>query len=237
MKRSGSAEDAAPGGGHAETQSKRRENTDVRALTGDARAVGAWRQWLSSMATDAESVMAAAIAYRDLDGEGRERWLDSLEADAPSVNVPKVALYAPLIAVERDPARRARLLRALEGCEGEEEYSAARPSGQSLALTGRDRNGVRVSVLILPLYLDFVQVLACGHDQRGFVWVRHDPILLHGQAPRPGDELQGARLELTPLKPTIDRLAAAVLAHRRSGQSIPEAMGVLADLLDTAEMR
>lgn len=235
MKRSGSAEDASSG--DTEVHSEQREHTDVRALTGDARAVGAWRQWLTSMATDAESVMAAAIAYRELDGEGRERWLDSLEADAPSVNVPKVALYAPLIAVERDPVRRARLLRALEGCQGEDEYSAARPSGRSQALTGRDRNGVRVSVLILPLYLDFVQVLACGHDQRGFVWVRHDPILLHHKAPRPGDELQGARLEVTPLKPTIDCLAAAVLAHRRSGQAIPEALGVLVDLLDTAELR
>src|SRR5690606_9687998 len=103
------------------------EHTDVRALTGDARAVQAWRQWLLSMATDAESVLAAAIAYRDLDGEGHDRWLDSLEADAPSVDVPRVALYAPLIAVESDPNRRARLLAALEGAEEGEEYSAARP--------------------------------------------------------------------------------------------------------------
>lgn len=237
MERSGNAKQTTCRSSEVEEHPDRSETTDVRALTGDARAVGAWRQWLSSMATDAESVLAAAIAYRDLDAEGRDRWLDSLEADAPTVDVPKVALYAPLIAVEVDPVRRARLLHALEGFEGEEEYSAARPSGQPQALTGRDRANVRVSVLVLPLYLDFVQVLACGHDHRGFVWVRHDPILLHSQAPRPGDDLQGARLEFTPLKPAIDCLAAAVLAHRRSGQPIPEALGVLADLLDPAEMR
>lgn len=213
------------------------ERTDVRALTGDVRAVRAWRQWLESMATDAESVLAAAIAYRDLDAEGRERWLESLVADAPNVQVPRVALYAPLIAVESDPGRRARLLAALEGQEGEEEYSAARPRGRAEALTGRDGAGVRVSVVVLPLYLDFVQVLACGHDHRGFVWVRHEPVLLLTRAPRPGDVLQGARLEGTPLKPAVDLLASAVLAHRRSGRTLPEALGVLADLLDPSELQ
>lgn len=213
------------------------EHTDVRSLTGDARAVQAWRQWLLSMATDAESVLAAAIAYRDLDGEGRDRWLDSLEADAPSVDVPRVALYAPLIAVESDPNRRARLLAALEGAEEGEEYSAARPRTEAFALTGRDPAGMRVSVVVLPLYLDFVQVLACGHDHNGFAWVRHEPVLLRAQAPRPGDVLQGARLETTPVKPAVDLLAAAVLAHRRSGAQLPEALQVLADLLDPSELR
>ncbi|NLE86492.1 MAG: hypothetical protein GX607_08850 [Myxococcales bacterium] len=213
------------------------ERTDVRALTGDVRAVRAWRQWLESMATDAESVLAAAIAYRDLDAEGRERWLDSLAADAPNVNVPRVALYAPLIAVECDPIRRRRLLAALEGQEGDEEYSAARPRGRAEALTGRDGAGVRVSVVVLPLYLDFVQVLACGHDHRGFVWVRHEPVLLLTRAPRPGDVLQGARIERTPLKSAVDLLAAAVLAHRRSGRALPDALKVLADLLDPSELQ
>lgn len=231
VERSGKAKEPS----HPAEGSSEREHTDVRALTQDARAVGAWRQWLTSMATDAESVMAAAIAYRDLDPEGRERWLDSLEADAPNVDVPKVALYAPLIAVERDPTRRARLLAALEGFAAEEEYSAARPSGQAQALTGRDTAGVRVSVLVLPLYLDFVQVLACGHDASGFVWVRHDPVLLKARAPRPGDRLQDACLEATPFKPAIDALAQAVLAHRRTGEPLPEALGILADLLDPAD--
>jgi hypothetical protein len=211
------------------------EHTDVRALSGDARAVQAWRQWLLSMATDAESVLAAAIAYRDLDEEGRDRWLDSLEADAPSVDVPRVALYAPLIAVESDPVRRARLLAALEA-SGEDDYGAARPNGRPSALTGSDAAGVRVSVLVLPLYLDFVQVLACGHDRAGFVWVRHEPVLLRSQAPRSGDVLQGARLEATPVKPAVDLLATAVLAHRRSGSPLPDALGVLADLLDPSEL-
>lgn len=208
--------------------------TEVRSLavasTEDTRALRAWRQWLTSMATDAEAAMAAAIAYRDLDAEGRERWLESLEADALSVNVPRIALYAPLIAVEHDPTRRRRMLEALE--EGEE---APEPSGRYRALGGRDGSGDRVAVVVLPLYLDFVQVLACAHDSAGFIWVRHDPIVNVQQAPRSGDPLQGAKLEAAPLRSTVDELAAAVLAHQRSKRPIPEALSVIAELLDPVD--
>jgi hypothetical protein len=182
------------------------------------------------MATDAESAMAAAIAYRDLDSDGREKWLESLEADAPTVNVPKIALYAPLIAVEHDPERRRRLVSAIEDIE-----FAAEPSGRHRALSARDPRGARVCVVVLPLYLDFVQVLACAHDPSGFVWVRHDPIVDMHRAPRAGESLEGVRLEATPLKSTIDELASAVLAHRRSQRPIPEALAVIADLLDPAD--
>jgi hypothetical protein len=208
--------------------------TEVRTLAAasaeDTRALRAWRQWLTSMATDAEAAMAAAIAYRDLDSEGREKWLESLEADALSVEVPTIALYAPLIAVEHDPTRRRRMLEALEGGEG-----APEPSGRYRALTGRDSSGDRVCVVVLPLYLDFVQVLACAHDASGFVWVRHDPIVNAQNAPRAGDPLQGARLEATPLRSTIDELAAAVLAHQRSKRPMPEALSVIEELLDPAD--
>ncbi len=213
-------------------------STDVRSLAsvpaglaaGDARTLSAWRQWLASMASDAESAMAAAIAYRDLDAEGREKWLESLEADAPNVDVPRIALYAPLIAVEHDPDRRKRLVEAIEDSE-----FAAEPSGRHRALGGRDARGARVVVVVLPLYLDFVQVLACAHDANGFAWVRHDPIVIVHRAPRAGDLLEGVRLEATPLRPTVDELAAAVLAHRRSKRPIPEALAVIADLLDPAD--
>ena len=80
-------------------------------------------------------------------------------------------------------------------------------------------------------------MLACGHDHRGFVWVRHEPVLLLTRAPRPGDVLQGARIERTPLKSAVDLLAAAVLAHRRSGRALPDALKVLADLLDPSELQ
>lgn len=196
----------------------------------DERTLRAWRQWLRSMATDAEAAMAAAIAYRQLEAEDRDRWLDSLEADAASIDVPKIALYAPLIAVEHEPERRERLLDAIADAEMLPE-----PSGRYRALSGRDSRGARVCVVVQPLYLDFVQVLACAHDANGFAWVRHDPIVDVHRAPRTGESLEGARLEASPMKTTIDELASAILAHRRSKRPMPEALAVIEHLFDPAD--
>src|SRR4029078_1591211 len=65
---------------------------------------------------------------------------------------------------------------------------------------------------------------------RGFSWVRHDPIVELKRAPLPGHELEGALLERTPLKALIDELSHAVLSQRRSGRELPEALRVFADL-------
>src|SRR6185437_6466766 len=66
----------------------------------------AWRSWLSALATDAEAAMAAALAYESLPPEARDAWLDALDVDAPTLEVPRVALFAPLLAVEADTVRR-----------------------------------------------------------------------------------------------------------------------------------
>src|SRR5580700_4010514 len=69
----------------------------------------AWRTWLSALAADAEAAVAAALAYESLPHEARDAWLDALEADAPALDVPAVALYAPLLAVEAAGPRRERI--------------------------------------------------------------------------------------------------------------------------------
>jgi hypothetical protein len=81
----------------------------VREAGLDPRVLGAWRSWLSALASDAEAALAAAMAYSSLGDDARNAWLDALEADAAAVDVPKIALYAPLLAVEADAARRARM--------------------------------------------------------------------------------------------------------------------------------
>jgi len=201
------------------------EHTAVRFID-DRRSTAVWRQWLASMARDAEAALAAAIAYRDMDALGRESWLDSLAFDAPEVDVPTFALYAPLLAVESDPERRHRLMQALG-----QDAEAALPSGKQRGLFGVSREGLRVYVLVLPLYLDFVQVLACGVVAGRFEWVRHDPITLAGSAPAAHQMLEGVRLENAPLKTLIDEVASAVLSHQRQGLALPEALEVLVDLL------
>jgi hypothetical protein len=88
-----------------------------------------------------------------------------------------------------------------------------------------------VAAIIMPLYLDFVQVFACAYlPGRRFEWVRHDPIVLSQQAPHVGGALEGAVLEKKPLKAVIDDLALTVLGHRRSGLELPSALEVLSEL-------
>jgi hypothetical protein len=135
-------------------------------------------------------------------------------------------VYAPLLAVESDPERRTRITDAIGPMD-----AAATPRSAAQGLCGKLADGSHVAVLITPLYLDFVQVLACSFRvDRGFGWVRHDPIVDRKHAPRHGERIDGALVERTPLKSLIDDLAHAVLAHKRSGRDLPEALRVFADL-------
>jgi len=203
------------------------ERTPLPGLpVSDERLVGAWCEWLGALATDAEAALATAIAYRELTPAGRDYWLAVLEQDAKRLAVPKIALYAPLLAVESDSARRERISHAMGPVEVD-----ATPCFAAHALSGVAPDGTRVAVLVTPLYLNFAQVLACGYRLgSGFSWVRHDPIVLHSSVPTEGATVEGAELENTPMKSLIDDLAHTVLAHRRRGGELPEALRVFADL-------
>src|SRR5688572_27061970 len=72
----------------------------------ELRSQAVFREWLRSMATDAEAALAAAMSYREMSPSGRDQWLSSLQGDLRDLDIPKVAVYAPLLAVEQDPARR-----------------------------------------------------------------------------------------------------------------------------------
>lgn len=186
----------------------------------------AWRSWLSALATDAEAAMAAALAYESLPDDSRHAWLDALDADAPTLEVPRVALYAPLLAVESDPARRERI---------EEQIATdphARPAGygDAQALCGVGPDGTHACVIVAALYLDFVQVIACRYTPSGgFVTVRHDP-LRHLVDLQPVCEVEGVSVEPTPLHVVIEELAHAILADRRKQQVTPPALASFAHL-------
>jgi hypothetical protein len=192
----------------------------------DTRVLDAWCEWLAALATDAEAALAAAIAYRELDAVARDHWLLALEQDAVRLKVPRIAVYAPLLAVESDPERRTRIADAIGPMD-----VLATPRSAARGLFGKLADGSCIAVLVTPLYLDFVQVLACSYRvERGFGWVRHDPIVDREHAPRHGERIDGALVERTPLKSLIDELAHAILAHKRSGRDLPEALRVFADL-------
>lgn len=199
-----------------------------RAPSADPRLVAAWQEWLRALATDADAAIAAAHVYCDLDGPGRDAWLDALGEDADALCVPRVAIYAPLLGVELDPTRRARMECAI-GVDVGAEVGARR----ARALRGIAPDGARVVALVSPLYLRFVEVLWCRYFvDEGFVWVRHDALLADRDAPTDGHAHDGAYLEATPITPVIEELAHAVLAQRRHGRELPDSLQLFAHLFD-----
>ncbi|MEN9580992.1 MAG: hypothetical protein RJA70_4001 [Pseudomonadota bacterium] len=195
--------------------------------TETVRAQVIWHGWLQQLASDPEAALAAALAYRELDGGSRDEWLDALDSDADHSEVSKVAVYAPLLAVEQDPSRRSRIGKALQSGASEADRRAARVG----LLRARDREGRCLAVITRPLYLDFVQTLACCYvPGRSFEWVRHDPIARRTQAPAAGSMLEGQVLEAVPREALLDELAETILSHRRLGGELPEALCLFADL-------
>jgi hypothetical protein len=210
------------------TPPEHREDTAAEPDLGavDPRILAAWRQWLSALATDAEAAIAAAHVYGELAPEARDAWLDALREDAPKLDVPSVAIYAPLLSVEADPHRRERIEEAIGGdLETPGDLTGVR------ALHGIASDGARVVALVSPLYLSFVRVLFCRYvADEGFVWVRHDPILGATDAPEDGAIVDDVILEATPLNPVIEELAHAVLAQSRRGLELPRSLQLFANL-------
>lgn len=192
----------------------------------EPRILAAWREWLSALGSDPEAAIAAAHVYGALSPEGRDAWLGALEEDGPKLGVPRVALYAPLLSVESDAGRIDRIRRGM----AEDAPVATR---NTTALRGVAPDASRVTVLIAPLYADFVQVLWCRYKTHtGFDWVRLDPIQRAAGTPKAGDRAEGVVLEATPLKLVVEELALAILAQRRHGHEIPRSMVNFANLFD-----
>ncbi len=195
----------------------------------DPRALDAWHSWLCSLARDAEAALGAAHAYGDLDDEGRDAWLDALAEDVPKLEVPRVAVYAPLLAVETDPERRARISLAI----GEQARETFVQPGPTRTLRGIAQDRTRIAVLVSPFYLRFVRILSCRYSpDDGFVWGRCEPITTEERAPKAGTMIDDVTLEATPTKPVIEELAHAILAQRRRGQDPPEALYYFTNLFN-----
>ncbi len=184
-----------------------------------ARAVGAWRSWLAALASDAEAALAAAMTYAALPAEARDAWLDALDRDCGLVDVPRVALYAPLLAVESDEPRRGRIAEAMGA------LSKGARSGN--ALRGRTAAGDWVCAVATPLYLDFVELLVCRYDpEQGVRSAHHEPFrnAAHVSSAVESALAEAVALSPCPLRDVIEELAHAVVADRREGKPPPEAL-------------
>jgi hypothetical protein len=189
-----------------------------------ARAVGAWRSWLEALAIDAEAALAAAMTYAALPPEGRDAWLDALERDRGLVEVPPVALYAPLVAVEAEEQRKARIVHAM----GVGPLPVGAFEGR--ALRGATASGDCVCAVATPIYLDFVELLVCRYDpERGVFAAHHDPFGSFRSDVHVSSLVASALDEAVTLVPArlrdvIEELAHAVVADRREGRDPPEAL-------------
>lgn len=213
----------------------------VRDLTTrqSTREESIWRQWLQSMASDSESALAAAMAYREMSGEQRTALLASLLESVAELGIPLVAVVAPLLAVEDDPERREHLESALLSVS--EETFDSLPLARPQALWNVPNHwrmahdsSERLLVFVLPLYLEFVQVLAVEVKNGALGNVRHDPILNREQAPQSGQLLDGLTLEDVPLSSAVDILAQCIVTSHRKQIPIPDAVRVMTDWLNPA---
>src|SRR6185437_16734210 len=176
------------------------DSADVVTLP-SGRARSAWQAWLRALADDAEAALAAALTYEALGPADRDAWLDALDEDAPQILVPRESLYAPLLMVEDDVARRARIA---ANCEG------ATLRGTPRAWAGRRDDGLNVVVVVAPLWLRFVETLRCGWDEEhGFVFAEHDPLRADDDVEH--SEHRGAELERAELADVVEALAHAIL--------------------------
>lgn|GEM_PF-1870897 len=196
----------------------------ARAQSVDPRMHAAWRSWLSALATDAEAAIAAALAYASLTDEGRDAWLDALEVDAPLVAVPAIALYGPLLGVERCPTRTKRMALAL----GDERLHCATDARVCLASIDDDR----VCMIVTPLYLQFVDLLLCRYNpDRGVVQAHRESLIRREDAHACVMHILG---DVTfcdgELRDAVEELAHAVVADSRAGREPPEALRAYIDL-------
>jgi hypothetical protein len=202
------------------------------------RSVRAWRAWLGALANDAEAAQAAALAYEQLDASGRDAWIESLAQDALELGVPRIAVYAPLLAVELDGSRRRRIESALgphESGAAPRQVTRALVGSRSPSSSGGGADDLKVAVLIAPLYMDFVQVMACGYRVGdAFDWVRHDPIVSTSSSVRAGDIVGGVVVEACPLKGVVDELALTIVAHNRSRRPLPPTLRAFAHVFGPA---
>lgn len=178
------------------------------------RAHAAWQAWLGALADDAEAALAAALTYEALPPANRDAWLDALDEDAPHVRAPRESMYAPLLLVEDDVARRARIAARC----GE---LASR--GSPRAWWGVREDGLHVCVIVVPLWLKFVETLRCGYaTDTGFAFAEHDPLRSDDDVEHA--EHRGAELERADLSFVVEELAHTVLAAKRRGEPIPQAL-------------
>ena len=125
---------------------------------------------------DAEAALAAALTYESLDDVARDAFLDAIDEDAATRSTfrrsrsTRRSWRSKMIRIVHQSATQLAIGRALRG----------KILDPRVCRDGRSRarvDGEQLTVLLLPLYLGFVEVLACRWNQEnGCVSAEHEPL-------------------------------------------------------------
>ncbi|MCS6901287.1 MAG: hypothetical protein RMJ98_16560 [Myxococcales bacterium] len=102
------------------------------------------------------------------------------------------------------------------------------------ALRGFVSGGERVVVLLWTSGDGGHAFLCRYHPTQGFRWVQREDLMGY-KALSDGRSLDGTPLERTPLKPVLEELAHAVVAHCRAGHQLLPELQLLVDLLSPGD--
>lgn len=212
---------------------RRPSSSKLRVLRGGGAREGAvddraFQAYLRALAKDPDAIVAWALAYEAAGDAERDAWIHLLETEAAVLPVAREAVVGPLLAVEDGPRRRARLGELVR------EAVAAAPSLlRRAARLDVPETGARSYALLLPLWLHFAELLVVSLDGDGRVaGASRDPVV---------DARDGGAVLVAALGPegrevdaadAVDDLAHAVLATRRGGRPLPEALARAARLFD-----
>lgn len=182
-----------------------------------------FKAWLASLGRDGSAALAAGEVYGSLPADERNAWLDAVASDLASPSARDVAegesvaasvaaAYAPLLAHEQDPGRRARILSEITKAGLGEDVGRMR----ALMGAGRfsfERLPCQIVVLLRGLAFDLCEALICaitmGEDGEQIRAATYLGLASAVEAERVAQEM-GAPCTLSPADP---REATDVIAH------------------------
>ena len=182
-----------------------------------------FKAWLASLGRDGSAALAAGELYGSLPPAERDAWLDAVTLDLDlELAQSLAAAFAPLLAYEEDPERRARILRGIAEAGLGHEVGRMHARIGSGPVAGQ-REPRTVIVLYRALAFDLSEALVCvvapDADGEGICAATYLRLTSTTEAERIAQEL-GVPCTLSPVDPrdATDRLAHAVWNDARAGR-------------------
>jgi hypothetical protein len=118
--------------------------------------------WLASLGRDGSAALAAGELYGSLPPAERDAWLDAVSGDlGHELGASLAAAYAPLLAHEEDPGRRARILRGIANA-GLGAQVGRMKAALGPGRVGFEREPCTIVVLLRGLAFDLSEGLVCA---------------------------------------------------------------------------